>query len=123
MVKKTFASICICLLAFLVTGCGISVFEGSRLGNDSMLVMEYTWFDTIEEQELVLAEGDVVCIDVASESGNVAVSLRKGEEEPIYEEKEIPTSTVKVDITDSGTYTVTVIGQRAKGSISITKEE
>ena len=45
------------LLAVSLSGCGEPDFDGSRLGNDSQLVMEYKTLNGTDSQELELKEG------------------------------------------------------------------
>ncbi|MDE5910447.1 MAG: hypothetical protein K2H52_17225 [Lachnospiraceae bacterium] len=109
------------ILTASLTACA-SRFDGSRTGNENQLIMEYEILNMTDTQNLELKDGDIVHFDVTSKSGSVAISLQKGEDKPIYEESDIPTSTFQVAIKDSGTYTVSVTGHKAKGSVSITKE-
>ena len=45
-----------CLLA----GCSMADFNGSRTGNDSQFLMEYTIFNTTDSQLLELKKGDKI---------------------------------------------------------------
>lgn len=78
--------------------------------------------NTTESQELELEKGDIVKFEVVSKAGSIDISLQKGKEEPIYKSADIPTSEFRVEVKDSGTYTVLVRGKKAKGSVSVTKE-
>lgn len=60
--------------------------------------------------------------EVVSKAGNIDISLQKGKEEPIYKSADIPASVFQVEVKDNGTYTVLVTGKKAKGSVSVTKE-
>lgn len=113
------------ILIFTISlpACTSTRFSGSRTGNENELIMDYTIFNTTDSQELQLEKDDIVKIEVISKSGNVDISLRKADESPIYEETNIPTSTFQITIDESGTYTVSVAGKKAKGSVKITKEE
>lgn len=45
------------LAAVLLAGCRSATFNGSRTGNDSQLIMEYTVFNTTDSQTLELERG------------------------------------------------------------------
>lgn len=93
------------------------------MGNESQLIMEYKVLNKTESQKLKLAEGDIVYFEVVNQSGSISISLKKEGDEPVFEGKNISTSTFQVGVEESGIYTVSVTGRNAKGSISITKEE
>ncbi len=121
--NKKLKCVFVLLLTILLTACGFSEFNGSRTGNESQLIMEYSILNMTDSQELALSEGDIVDIDVVSLSGSVDIVLQKEEEEPIYRGTDVPTSSFQVAIDKSGTYRVSVAGKRAKGSVHISKKE
>lgn len=60
-------------------------------------------------------------LTVAAQGTTVSLSIKiqKDEEEPIFESNGISESTeFDVEIDESGTYTVSVTGEKAKGSVS-----
>ena len=120
--NKKLKCVFVLLLTILLTACGFSEFNGSRTGNESQLIMEYSILNMTDSQELALSEGDIVDIDVVSLSGSVDIVLQKEEEEPIYRGTDVPTSSFQVAIDKSGTYRVSVAGKRAKGSVHISKK-
>lgn len=84
--------------------------------------MDYKVLNTTDSQELELEKGDIVNFEVVSTEGSVDILLQKGNEEPIYKNTKIPTSAFQIEIEDSGMYTVSITGKKAKGSVSVTKE-
>lgn len=119
--KKIFTSILILVSVVSFSACNFTKFDGSRTGNESQLIMQYDVLNMTDSQKL--AAGDILRFDVVSQSGSVDIQLQKGEEDPIYEGTDIPTSAFQVVIQDDGTYTVAVTGKRAKGSVSVIKED
>ena len=113
--KNIFTSILILVSVVSFSACNFTKFDGSRTGNESQLIMQY--------DVLKLAVGDILRFDVVSQSGSVDIQLQKGEEDPIYEGTDIPTSAFQVVIQEDGTYTVSVTGKKAKGSVSVIKED
>ena len=95
------------LLIISLSACS-SDFDGSRTGNDTQLIMEYTEFNTTDTQDLVVEAGDII---------------QKDDEEPIAESEGIFFSVeYDFDVEESGTYTVTVTGENAKGSVKFVVE-
>ena len=121
--KKIFTSNLILVSVVSFSACNFTKFDGSRTGNESQLIMQYDVLNMTDSQKLKLAAGDILRFDVVSQSGSVDIQLQKGEEDPIYEGTDIPTSAFQVVIQDDGTYTVAVTGKRAKGSVSVIKED
>ena len=112
--KKIFTSILILVSVVSFSACNFTKFDGSRTGNESQLIMQYDVLNMTDSQKLKLAAGDILRFDVVSQSGSVDIQLQKGEEDPIYEGTDIPTSAFQVVIQDDGTYTVSVTGKRQK---------
>lgn len=122
--KKAVLFLSLLLLVGSVTACGWigTQFEGSRLGNEDQLVMDYKVLNQTDTQSLKLEAGDVVDFAIVSEWGRVDLLLQKDGEEAVYEGTDVPTSSFQVAIEDSGTYLLTVTGNHAKGSVHVTKE-
>ena len=110
----------VCTLVFLIslTACGTE-FDGSRTGNDSEFIMEYSVLNTTDAQDLTIEDGDTISAKIVVDKGSLSIKIQKDGEEPIYESNEISTSNeFDVEIDESGTYTVEVTGKKAKGSVS-----
>ena len=107
---------------FLLSGCGKSSFDGIRTGNDSQFVMKYKIFNTTDEQSLFLESGDTIRTEVIVDSGKLSIKIQKDSDTPIYERDDIVTSeNFDVEIQESGTYKITVIGENTKGGVNFKK--
>ena len=122
MIKKV-TCIVICLVTLRACACGGTVFDGSRTGNESRLIMDFEVLNKTDFQKLTLAAGDIVDFNIVNKAGSIDISLQKDGEEPVYEETDVQTSSFQVQIYDGGTYTVSVTGKKARGSVSITKAD
>lgn len=120
--KKISTCILTLILAVSFPACSSANFNGSRIGNESQLIMDYKILDSTDSQELELTAGDIVNFEIVSQSGSIDIRLQKGEKEPIYEGIDIPTSAFHVTIGESGKYTVSVTGKKSKGSVSVMKD-
>lgn len=118
--RKAICAACALLLAISLASCHTS-FDGSRTGNDSQLIMTYSIFDTTDTQTLKLEQGDVIDADIVSEAGQVSICLQNDDAIPIYEKEDVPTDTFQIMIPESGTYLLTVFGEKARGSVSFIK--
>ncbi|NMS89831.1 hypothetical protein HGQ85_07800 [Clostridioides difficile] len=119
--KKSYFIIFIMIFIIILTACKGVDFNGSRTGNTSELIMKYSMFDTTDSQLLELEKDDVIDVEIKSDSGKLNVLIQKDSSEPIYESKNVPTSSFQVKINESGTYKVTVTGEKAQGSVSFIK--
>lgn len=120
--KKFLGIIGVLIIVFSLSGCGKSSFDGSRIGNDSQFVMEYKIFNTTDGQSLLLEAGDTIRAKVVVDSGRLSIKIQKDSDTPIYESDNIVASeSFDVEIQESGTYKITVTGEKTKGSVSFEK--
>ena len=110
------------LLILSLSACSLD-FDGSRTGNDTQLIMEYTAFNTTDSQDLVVEAGDIIHAEIVVEAGHLSYKIQKDDDEPIAESEGIFFSVeYDFDVEESGTYTVTVTGENAKGSVKFVVE-
>ena len=118
--KKYMSILCSLILVSSLTACGVA-FDGSRTGNDNQFVMDYKVFNKTDSQDLIVEEGDTIHAEIIVEGGSLSCKIQKDDEVPVYEDEDVSFSDeFDVDIEESGTYTVTVTGEKAKGSVSFT---
>ncbi len=120
--KKIITIFSVIFLVTLLTSCSTD-FDGSRIGNNNQLMMEYTAFDTTDSQDLVVEAGDTIHAEIVIEDGQLSYKIQKNDDEPIAESEDISSSEdFDVEIEKSGTYTVTVIGEKTRGSVKFIVE-
>lgn len=118
--KKFLLIVCILALMVSLTGCDTK-FDGSRTGNDSEFIMEYSVLNKTDTQDLIAESGDAISGKIIVQKGSLSIKIQKDEEEPVYESSGISVSNeFDAEIDESGTYTVSVTGEKAKGSVSFT---
>lgn len=118
--KKILLIVCTLALMVSLTACD-SKFDGSRIGSDSEFIMEYRVLNTTDTQDLIAESGDIISGNIIVNKGSLSIKIQKDDEEPIYENNGISVSNeFDVEINESGTYTVSVTGEKAKGSVSFT---
>lgn len=111
------------LMVFLLTGCTMATFDGSRTGDDNQFLIIYNRLNGTESQLLHLEEGDQVAIKIVADAGEVEVEVRKDNNEPIYRGTLTSDLSFILGIDKSGSYKCTVTGRKARGSVSFIKQE
>lgn len=106
------------LLMLLLADCRGDAFEGSIVAEDDCFQMDYTLLSRQQDAALVLCAGDALRISVAQEDGTVDITVGMDGKEPIYEGKGLSDFAFTLNIAESGTYQITVVGHRARGSVS-----
>ena len=120
MKKLGFACI-LCFSLVLLNACGNATFNGSSTGNDTQFIMEYRILNTSDHREMSLKTGDVIDTTIVSDAGSVDILVENSAGESIYSETNVPTSEFEIVISQDDTYTFTVTGHKAKGSVSFIK--
>ena len=111
------AAACVVLAFCFLTDPPVSMFSGSRTGNDSELLMDFTQFSAADAQDLTLEAGDILSAVIALDDGRMAVTIQNGDS-VVYEDREITASeSFEIGIEKSGIYTVEVRGEHARGSV------
>ena len=116
--KRMLSALCAILVIVFLTACS-SDFDGSRTGNDNEFSMDYKVLNKTDSQDLSLQDGDKISAKIIVNGGTLAIKIQKDDEEPIYESDGISVSNeFEIEIDESGTYTITVTGKKAKGSVN-----
>ena len=116
--KRMLSALCAILVIVFLTACS-SDFDGSRTGNDNEFSMEYKVLNKTDSQDLSLQDGDKISAKIIVNGGTLAIKIQKDDEKPIYESDGISVSNeFEIEIDESGTYTITVTGKKAKGSVN-----
>ena len=83
--------------------------------------MDYKVLNKTDSQDLLVEAGDTIHAEIVVEGGSLSFKIQKDDEAPVYEGADVSSSEeFDVAIEKSGTYTVTVTGEKAKGSVSFT---
>ena len=111
---------CSFILILSLTACGAD-FDGSRTGNSNEFVMNYKVFNKTDSQNLIVEKGNTIHAEIIVEGGSLSFKIQKDDEVPVYEGVDVSFSDeFDVEINEGGTYTVSVTGKKAKGSINFT---
>ena len=110
-------------LTLFLSGCSAPTFNGSRTGNDSQFLMEYTVLNTTDGQTLSMEAGDTLDVAVVSASGAVSVNIQREGAPPLYAREDVPTGQFSLEIPEDGEYNITVTGEQARGSVSFVRRD
>lgn len=83
-----------------------------------MMEKRKTWFTERYENE---QKGDVIQVEISHETGTVDIVFGQDGAEPIYEGNGLSNSSFTLNITESGTYQISVTGNHAWGSVAFMK--
>lgn len=116
--KKFSCILCSFILVLSLTACGAD-FDGSRTGNNNEFMMDYKVFNKTDSQDLIVEKGDTIHAEIIAEGGSLSFRIQREDEAPVYEGEDVSFSDeFDIDIEERGTYTVSVTGEKAKGSVS-----
>lgn len=116
--KKHLYILCSFIMGLSLTACGAD-FDGSRTGNNNEFMMDYKVFNKTDSQDLIVEKGDTIHAEIIVEDGSLSFRIQREDEVPVYEGEDVSFSDeFDIDIEESGTYTVSVTGEKAKGSVS-----
>lgn len=119
MMRKLLPLLC---LLVLLTGCTVSAFDGSRVINEGGLSMSYTLFDRQEQAVLHLEEGDTLQVQLAHTGGTIDLLVGLEGQAPIYQGTGLDNASFTLNIHQTGDYTITATGHKAKGSMALLKQ-
>ena len=108
----------LCCFLAVSSSCNTPKFNGSSTGNEEQFIMEYSILNTSDTRDMCLNAGDIVDTEIVSESGKVNIQVENSKGDIISSQTDAPTSTFEIVIPQDDTYTFTVTGQGAKGSVS-----
>lgn len=109
------------VIMLLCSGNG-AVFNGSKVGNDNEFYMEYSILNTMYEHSMELDADDTIHCNIQSDEGKVDILIQKQDGEYVYRGSSVPTSFFDVIIDEEGTYTISVSGEKARGSVAFDVE-
>lgn len=110
------------MLGSILAGCGkSSSFEGNITADAGRFEMDYMVLDREESSVLELAEADRLFVCVSQISGTLDVTVGIDGRAPIYEGRGLEDLRFVLNISEPGTYRITVSGHAACGRLEFTK--
>ena len=125
-IKKKFLWIVsmVFITSAMLCACGKPVtFDGSKTGDANHFDIEFEILNSSYSHNLEMKAGESIDVSVEKKAGNISVTIQKGDSDPVYRGSEMGTTNFQVGISEAGTYTLTVSGEKAKGHVVITRKE
>ena len=126
---KKIKTIGIVLVLFLTVGLTIFMilrnresFTGSRIKNSDFYALDITRMNGPDTHTLELLAGDIVRIQFETEKGSIEMKIQTPSNAVLYSGNGKDVSDFTVNIPETGSYTVTVIAQHAKGIVHIQRK-
>ena len=105
------------VIMLLCSGNG-ATFNGSKVGNDNEFHMEYSILNTTYEHSMELEADDTIHCTIQSDKGELDICIQKKDGEYVYRGNSVPTSSFDVIVDEAGTYTISITGEKAQGSVA-----
>lgn len=122
MMKHILLVLMTAILCVALAGCHTgSTFNGNKISEADRFQMDYSVLNQQEGASMALTAGDTIMVSIAQESGTADVIVGIDEKEPIYEGNGLTDTSFTLNISEAGTYQITVTGHDACGSVSFTK--
>lgn len=96
-------------------------FEGSYHRNFDEFILEYDTFNTTMTWSVDLSEGDSLAVDLVVDTGDLSVLIEDEAGNVFYQNDSAETEAFDLEVTESGRYTVTVVGAETQGKASFKK--
>lgn len=109
-------------LLMLLTGCTCSSYTtvmSVESRNSHSFSMEYSKFDGTKVYTISAdAERTAVDVEIVTDSGDLAITIAKEGQEPVYTGNHLPTTDFTVYLTEAGAYIVTLSAKEHRGSVA-----
>lgn len=118
---SAFSRIFLWILAVsLLAGCApAATFVGEMSQDSGCFLLTYSVLNQTQSGKLSLQSGDSLIVEIAQTAGTVDLSISMDGAEAIYQGAELSNSNFTLDISQDGTYLITVTGHNAAGSVCI----
>lgn len=125
-IKRYMMMAAIAVMSVVSAACGMdenAVFRGSKTGDENHFDIDFEMLNSAYGHELVMEEGEGIEVSIKKESGEISVLIQQGSHEPVYQGDGVQDGEFVVLISETGTYTVSVTGKKAKGHVVFTRQK
>ena len=114
------------MLLLGLCACGTNdnaTFNGSKTGDAEHFDIDFEILNDTYTHNLVLKDGDSIAISIEKESGVISLLVQKESGDAVYRGDDVETGSFEVVISEDGTYTLSVTGEKAKGHVVFRRKE
>ncbi len=131
MIKINFRSI-LTIVTIVMLGMGIfiiymldrdnnQVFSGSKTSNDNQFLLDFDILNSTISSTMLLSEGEMIETSINIKKGDVDIFVENENGISAYRGNDVETSKFIIGIKETGTYTFSVKGSKAEGSVYFIK--
>jgi hypothetical protein len=112
-----------------IAGCNNnSTFSGSKTSNENQFLVDFDVLNSTVDGSIPLSEGETIDTAINIKKGDVDIIVTNENGTIAYQGNDVETSDFILEIEEAGTYTFSITGTKAKGSVyfvksSVKKEE
>ena len=120
--RYVLTTVTVLIVSTLLCACAQgATFNGNMTRDKDHFDMTFEILNTSYSHELEMKEGEALEVTVDVESGDLSLLIQKDDDKPIYQGNRIESAKFQVGIEAEGTYTLTVIGKRARGHVIVNR--
>lgn len=120
--RYVLTTVTVLIVSTLLCACAQgAAFNGNMTRDKDHFDMTFEILNTSYSHELEMKEGEALEVTVDVESGDLSLLIQKDDDKPIYQGNRIESAKFQVGIEAEGTYTLTVIGKRARGHVIVNR--
>jgi hypothetical protein len=126
--NRKLSTLFITLLTLLVfscciTGCGnsSSKFTGSKTANDNQFLADFDMLNSTIESTIKLKAGESIDTAIDIKKGKVDILVKNENGTVAYKGDDVDSSSFSIGITEDGSYTFSITGSKANGSVHFIK--
>lgn len=109
-------------LTVFIVGCANKpMFSGSKTGNDNQFLADFDLLNTTINGKMPLLAGDTVAAAIDIKKGDVDIKVVNENGTIAYQGNNVQTCNFVLAIKDPGTYSFSITGFKAKGSVHFKK--
>ena len=120
--RYVLTTVTVLIVSTLLCACAQgAAFNGNMTRDKDHFDMTFEILNTSYSHELEMKEGEALEVTVDVESGDLSLLIQKDDDKPIYQGNRIESAKFQVGIETEGTYTLTVIGKKARGHVIVNR--
>ena len=120
--RYVLTTVAVLIVSKLLCACAQgAAFNGNITRDKDHFDMTFEILNTSYSHGLEMKEGETLEVTVDVESGDLSLLIQKDDDKPIYQGNRIESAKFQVGIEAEGTYTLTVIGKRARGHVIVNR--
>ena len=120
--RYVLTTVAVLIVSKLLCACAQgAAFNGNMTRDKDHFDMTFEILNTSYSHELEMKEGEALEVTVDVESGDLSLLIQKDDDKPIYQGNRIESAKFQVGIEAEGTYTLIVIGKRARGHVIVNR--